>query len=473
MNSKAIIDDLRSRPNEGTWYEFKENWFVPKELGEYVSALSNAAVVEGAQFAYFVWGINDKTHVPTGTAFDFTQSVKGEPLEHYLARSINPHINIRFDELEYLGKRLILLRIPAAKSIPTSFEGERFIRIGSSKEKLSRYPEKEAELWGALNHQTDSIVNMRSGRQDLSFTSLFGYYASKGLELRKDSFEKNLGLLAPDGSFNKMAELLSDESDVNVRVSVFSGRTKADQLFTVREFGRRCLLNSLDKVLDYGDTFNILQADERNRLVERKEVPLFDYDAYREAVINAFVHNDWRGLNAPMFTFYSDRIEILSRGPLSSNLSLEDFFQGKSEPVNQKLSDIFLQLHISERTGRGVPVIVSKYGRNAFSFSDHWIQVTIPFNFIHAVDEVRNEDAVNKAVNKVVNKNQTAILAELRNNPNITIRQLSVKTGLGHTAVQNNLTKLQKSGLIKRAGSRKAGVWEVIDEGEDAKKKKL
>ena len=51
---------------------------------------------------------------------------------------------------------------------------------------------------------------------------MFGYYASKGLELRKDSFEKNLGLLAPDGSFNKMAELLSDESDVNVRVSVFS-----------------------------------------------------------------------------------------------------------------------------------------------------------------------------------------------------------------------------------------------------------
>ena len=77
-------------------------------------------------------------------------------------------------------------------------------------------------------------------------------------------------------------------------------------------------------------------------------------------------------------------------------------------------------------------------------------------------------------VNPVLDvRNQTAILAELRNNPNITIRQLSVKTGLGHTAVQNNLTKLQKSGLIKRAGSRKAGVWEVIDEGEDARKKKL
>ena len=39
------------------------------------------------------------------------------------------------------------------------------------------------------------------------------------------------------------------------------------------------------------------------------------------------------------------------------------FFQGESVPVNQKLSDMFLQLHISERSGRGVPKIVEAYGR--------------------------------------------------------------------------------------------------------------
>lgn len=41
----------------------------------------------------------------------------------------------------------------------------------------------------------------------------------------------------------------------------------------MREFGNNCLLNSLDKVLEYGDVLNIMQADERDRLVERKEVP--------------------------------------------------------------------------------------------------------------------------------------------------------------------------------------------------------
>jgi predicted HTH transcriptional regulator len=32
-------------------------------------------------------------------------------------------------------------------------------------------------------------------------------------------------------------------------------------------------------------------------------------------------------------------------------------------PVNQRLADIFMQLHISEQSGRGVPKIVAAYGK--------------------------------------------------------------------------------------------------------------
>jgi len=35
---------------EKEWFEFKENWFVPDELGEYISALSNSAAIEGRKF---------------------------------------------------------------------------------------------------------------------------------------------------------------------------------------------------------------------------------------------------------------------------------------------------------------------------------------------------------------------------------------------------------------------------------------
>ena len=85
---------------------------------------------------------------------------------------------------------------------------------------------------------------------------------------------------------------------------------------------------------------NILQADEKDRIVERKDVPLFENDAFREAVINAFVHNKWVTENEPMITVFSDRIEILSRGILPPEKTLEGFFRGESVPVNKKLSEI-------------------------------------------------------------------------------------------------------------------------------------
>lgn len=156
----------------------------------------------------------------------------------------------------------------------------------------------------------------------------------------------------------------------------------------------------------------------------------------------------------------------MSHGALSPKLSIQDFYKGKSEPTNKKLSDIFLQLHISERIGRGVPTILNSYGEKAFEFANNWIQVTIPFNFINAVDYQIKKKVVNKSgeevVNKLLNKTQLSIIKSIRNNPNITIAELSQETGLGHTAIQNNLNKMQDMTIIERIGSRKNGYWKVL-----------
>ena len=81
-----------------------------------------------------------------------------------------------------------------------------------------------------------------------------------------------------------------------------------------------------------------------------------------------------------MFTGFRDRIEILSRGHLPPKQTVEGFFAGESAPVNQKLSDIFLQLHISERSGRGVPKITELYGEDCIELRENSIVVTIPFD---------------------------------------------------------------------------------------------
>lgn len=105
-----------------------------------------------------------------------------------------------------------------------------------------------------------------------------------------------------------------------------------------------------------------------------------------------------------MITVFSDRIEILSRGSLAPEQTMEGFFAEESVPVNKKLSEILLQLHISEKTGRGVPKITQRYGREAYEFRENSIVVRIPFNWINVMgDKGKSED--NSLTNTQIRKN--------------------------------------------------------------------
>ncbi|MGM9813471.1 MAG: RNA-binding domain-containing protein [Candidatus Enteromonas sp.] len=458
-----MIDELCSYQYEKEWFEFKENFDNDNELGEYISALSNAAAYVGRKCAYMVWGIDDKSHEIVGTDFDFDKNAShGEPLKHFLERQLSKNVKIDFEETTYEGKRLVILTISAAKSMPVDWNGQRFIRVGSSKERIIRYPEREAFLFRVLREGYPTIVNTPSNYQNLTFSKLFGYYGSKGIVLKEETFRKNLGLLTEEGEYNIQAQLLSDNSHLPLRVSIFDGETKASNLFSVREFGYNCLLYTLDELLRYGDVLNLIQADERNRVVERKDVPLFESKAFNEAIINAVLHNKWVEGNEPMISVFSNRIEILSRGTLAPSQTMEGFFSGESVPVNEKLSEIFLQLHISEKSGRGVPKIVETYGQQAISFNENSIVVTIPFNWINVVGK--------KVGNKVGNKNDARltpnrirIISEIRNNPKITSSQLASILGISTTAIEKNISYLKDNGYVERIGSNKTGYWKAND----------
>ncbi|WP_108774945.1 RNA-binding domain-containing protein [Lactimicrobium massiliense] len=451
MDVNKVIREIQLCEQELKWCKCTENWFDPVELGEYISEIANSAAVEGRSYGYFVWGINDQTHEVTGTKFNPNCDVKKEPVKHFLARQLSPDVNFRFEESEIDGKKVVLLVIPAARTVPVSFGRERYIRIGSSKENLRRYPEKESYLFEILRHGKPTIENTPSQYQDLTFEKLLIYYGAKGIKLNPKTFKKNLSFYTEDGRYNLLAQLLSDNSHMPLRVSIFSGSSKADKLYSVREFGYQCLLYTLDEVLRYGDVLNIIQADETNRVVERKDVPLFENAAFREAVINAFVHNLWVSGNEPMISVFSDRIEILSRGTIDGAQTMEGFFAGESVPVNRKLSEIFLQLHISEKTGRGVPVITKLYGREAFEFRENSIVVKIPFHWINVMGEKsenkqktpKNERDRNGHDNVHLSQNQQKILDELEREPGMTKQQLMKAIGVGKTTIDRGIAFLK------------------------------
>ena len=107
-----------------------------------------------------------------------------------------------------------------------------------------------------LNDGLPNLLNTESRFTELSFDQLFLYYEMKGIKLNRKTFKTNLELLTKDGKYNMMAQLLSDDPHIPIRFAVFNGKDKTSTMYAVREYGNMCLLLSLDKVLDYGDTLN-------------------------------------------------------------------------------------------------------------------------------------------------------------------------------------------------------------------------
>ena len=133
----------------------------------------------------------------------------------------------------------------------------------------------------------------------------------------------------------------------------------------------------------------------------------------------------------------------------------------EAEAIAGEMMQIFLQLHISEKSGRGVPKITEVYGKDAFTFRENSIVVTIPFT------RIRDQQVGNKVGNDVGNKKplnarRKKIIAEMRDNPNVTTAELHIMLGISDTAVENNITFLKENGYIERIGAKKNGYWKVL-----------
>lgn len=131
-------------------------------------------------------------------------------------------------------------------------------------------------------------------------------------------------------------------------------------------------------------------------------------------------------------------------------------FLDESIQLNDNSSELFLQLRISEKTGRGVPIIVDAYSKKSIVIKGDTVTIKIPFNKLNqTMDKVVDKSGKN------LSASQTMVLAEIRNNPNITKLQLCNKCNLGKTSIDNIIAYLKKNDYIERIGSKKIGYWNV------------
>jgi ATP-dependent DNA helicase RecG len=335
------------------------------------------------------------------------------------------------------------------------------VRIGTTcKEML---PEEIQFRYKSQFINEDYMLLAPSKYAPLSFNMMKILLTSRGFHINENSFEASFNLKRKDGTYNLLAEILADQNMVPLIFVKFAGINKAS-ISHRSDYGGQSLLLGYQKMKDRLIAENICKTDTTVR--PRIDEYLYDIDCANEALINMFVHNDWT-ITEPQVSFYSDRIVFTSHGGIPHGMTEEEFYSGVSRPRNAVLMRVFLNLGIVEHTGHGIPMIVEKYGREAFDIHQNYIDVTLPFNqaVLASVPQIGTDDGTDDKgirLNEDLSDTEKKLILELIKNPKYTYNQLASEIGISRRTVSRTVASLVEKKYIERIGNHKSGFWKII-----------
>ncbi len=370
----GLVRELCKQPRETEWLEFKVDNTEPQQIGEYLSALANAAALAGKAFAYLVWGVADGTHDVVGTTFaPASAKVGNEELENWLLKLLAPKIHFRYFEVEVDGKHIVLLEVERAFRQPVQFQGQEFIRVGSYKKKLKDFPEKERALWRVFDQTPFEVRTAAEHTSDDDVTKLLDYPSYFDLLARPlpDSKQGVLHALADDGIIRRcdaggwditclgaalFAKRLDDFPQLRrkaMRVILYRGQSRLE---TVKEqVGTKGYAPAFGGLITFIN--GLVPSNEVITQAFRKTVPMYPELAVRELVANALIHQDlFVTGTGPMVEIFGDRMEITSPGvPL---IETERFLDTPPRSRNEALASLMRRMGICEERGSGVDKVV-------------------------------------------------------------------------------------------------------------------
>ncbi|MEB3223001.1 MAG: ATP-binding protein [Candidatus Sericytochromatia bacterium] len=99
---------------------------------------------------------------------------------------------------------------------------------------------------------------------------------------------------------------------------------------------------------------------------QRVPVPLYDRDAYREAVVNALLHRDYSTLGAVYVQWHGDHLLITSPGGFPRGITRDNLLTHEPVPRNPRLAEVCARIGLAETSARGVDRIYEgqlRFGR--------------------------------------------------------------------------------------------------------------
>ena len=143
---KALFKFLLQIDEWESYVEFKEN-FDKKRDGKNISAISNVALLQGRDFWYMIFWVNDDKGI-VGTSFKPNEfRIKNQDLKIWLAKMISPKVHLEFYEEIIEWKNIVILEIPSAIDTPIEFDRQAYIRIWESTTTLDHHQDLERKIW--------------------------------------------------------------------------------------------------------------------------------------------------------------------------------------------------------------------------------------------------------------------------------------------------------------------------------------
>jgi len=382
----ALIDRLRALPKETEWVEFKRNHYEPKILGEYLSALANAACLVGRPRGYLLFGIDDATHDVVGAKFDpYAVKAKGnQDLLPWLAAGLRPNTGFETHIVAHPGGRVVIFEVGPASDQPVSFYGTAFIRVGSSKTELAKHPEKARAIWTRGRDWSGEVC------EAATLADLDPQAVAKAREQFVVKNPEQASAVAgwDDVTFLNKARVLKQGAVTRTALLLLGRGESATLLSPAVAKISWVLKDAQNRELDYehfGPPF-LLAGDRLNKRIRNlivralpsgtlfpQEITQYDPWVIREALHNCIAHQDY-GLHGRIVVVeFPDRVLLTNVG---------DFLPGDVETVirqdapqtiyrNPFLADAMVELNLIDTRGGGIKRMFETQQRRSFPLPDY------------------------------------------------------------------------------------------------------
>lgn len=366
--------------------EFKQagSDYSSDKIGEYFSALSNEANLRGADRAWLVFGISDKTRVVVGTNYrpepERLQGLKGQ-----IAQNTEPSITFRnIHVLQDGAGRVVLFEIPTApRGIPIAWKGHYYARAGESLTSLGLDKQDEIRQqtlqqdWtaqvvaGASLDELDEVA-LRKARESfakkyanrITLEEVMGWPLATFLDRAR---------LTQGGQITRGTLLLLGKAESAYRLSPHPAQLTWSLEGPERayeHFGLPFLLNTTQLYQRIRNIqLRILPQDELLPV----EVPKYDQKIVLEALHNCIAHQDYSRHGRVVVTEQPDRLIFANEGSFFDGQP-DDYIEGTKIPRryrNPFLAQAMAELNMIDTMGYGIRDMYTGQARRYFPMPDY------------------------------------------------------------------------------------------------------